>query len=854
MTHEEGISPPQPGLPDQPALVVGARRPGSIAAQGAIVWTGPTAGRAHFRRCDAGPFLSVPTGRAGDKALKQYCANGYEEQANVSSGFVNPRTWLAGAAAWVSLACVATGWCQGQPFFYSLSSRFELSDAVEVSRADADTQARLEQAKAFAADGQWDEAIETLRQVMESDTGRVIAASDRRYVSVREYCHMRIAALPEEALALYRSRVDAQAKRLLDAAVAERDAASLRRVVDEFFASSSGDDALLALGDMALEHGDHGEARSWWEKLIETPPYSMPREIFECVMADEAIAADVRQQLQHWYQADSAMPPSAYVLRPDEALDDRVRTALVDFWKKRGVAPTRLAYPHSDLDLAGVRARLVLVSILEGSRKRAEDELAGFQAMHSAATGRLGGLEVNYSQALTALLAKSQAWPQAAAEQDWPTYAGAMSRSKVARVAFEPDALLWPEPAVLPKPPITDSFYPSPRVAETKNELLSYHPILVGNLVLVNTQNEIRAYDVRTGKPAWGNDPVIYRPAEPIAERMHGTPSTLGVARFTMTAHEGLLYARMGDPLTTRPEDNSIYHQPSYLVCLDLSSEGRLVWPPLRLEDKWAFEGSPVTDGRRVYVAVRHGARPQSHVACYNARTGRQLWRQFVASAETPARGQSGECTHNLLTLVDGVVYVNTNLGAVAALAAETGRPIWIVRYPRAKKGDLNQRATHFYRDLTPCLYDRGRLIVAPADSESVLAYDAATGLLLWETSLAKDVVHLLGVGGEALWASGEKLWRINVATGKVSYPWPEGPTPKGFGRGVLAGSKVYWPTAQSIRVFDQHTGLEQAPIELEPRGIASGNLLAAGEILLIAGSERLTALGPARREAPNVK
>ena len=222
--------------------------------------------------------------------------------------------------------------------------------------------------------------------------------------------------------------------------------------------------------------------------------------------------------------------------------------------------------------------------------------------------------------------------------------------------------------------------------------------------------------------------------------------------------------------------------------------------------------------------------------------------RYGVNSSPAPKlpRGQAGECTHNLLTLAEGVVYVNTNLGAVAALAADSGRPMWVVQYPRAKKGDLNQRAAHFYRDLTPCLYDRGRLIVAPSDSESILAYDAATGLLLWESSLAKDVVHLLGIRGETLWASGEKLWTINVTTGKVGYPWPEGPTPKGFGRGILAGSKVYWPTAAAIHVFDQRTYREEAPIELETRGLPSGNLVAAGETLIIAGSQQLLALGPA--------
>jgi hypothetical protein len=62
----------------------------------------------------------------------------------------------------------------------------------------------------------------------------------------------------------------------------------------------------------------------------------------------------------------------------------------------------------------------------------------------------------------------------------------------------------------------------------------------------------------------------------------------------------------------------------------------------------------------------------------------------------------------------------------------------------------------------------------------------------------------------------------------------------------VLAGGKVYWPTVQAIHVFDQRTGQEQAPVMLEARGIHSGNLVAAGEVLVIASSDRLTALGPA--------
>ena len=54
-------------------------------------------------------------------------------------------------------------------------------------------------------------------------------------------------------------------------------------------------------------------------------------------------------------------------------------------------------YPDTDLDLAAVRARLVLVSILEGAADRARAELAEFTRLHPDARGRLGGQEGQYA-------------------------------------------------------------------------------------------------------------------------------------------------------------------------------------------------------------------------------------------------------------------------------------------------------------------------------------------------------------------------------------------------------------------------------------------------------------------------
>ena len=311
------------------------------------------------------------------------------------------------------------------------------------------------------------------------------------------------------------------------------------------------------------------------------------------------------------------------------------------------------------------------------------------------------------------------------------------------------------------------------------------------------------------GPAGLGADATIFRPAEPVVERLHGTVSTLGVPRFTLTAEDGFSVRAWAIRLPCAGRQFEL--PPAQLPGgVDLAGEGRLAWPAIR-----ARKSGPSRDRRSVTGAA-------CTLRCDMARDHNYTWPATTCALAVRC-GSNSSPAPNASPRPVGRMY--THLADACRRrdlrqhepwrrggAGDRHRAAAVDRtLSSRKKGDLNLRATHFYRDLTPCLYDRGRLIVAPADSESVLAYDAATGLLLWETSLAKDVVHLLGVGGDALWASGEKLWHINVATGKVSYPWPEGPTPKGFGRGVLAGGKVYWPTVSAIHVFDQRTGQEQA-------------------------------------------
>ena len=717
----------------------------------------------------------------------------------------------AGRTAWLRAVLAAAGMllAEGQRCaeaqFGPLPdlARFELVETVQLHRADSTVLAELERVKAHLGARQWDEAVETLRRVLENSEEKLVGVTERRYVSLRDYCHLQVAALPAEALKLYRSRVDPVARRWYEEGVAQHDQRLLSKVVEQAFASSWGDDALLALGEIALEQGDYTSARWCWERII---PARLP--------------------------------------------GDAPRT-----WP---------GFPDTDLDLAAVRARLVLVSILEGSSARARDELPQFVRLHPEARGRLGRREVNYAEALGAMLAESAAWPQAEPSPDWTTFAGWPTRDKIAPQGVDVGEVAWrvplPEMAtadvstVVGGGPALISFpAPKPR--------LGYHPVFVGDLVLVNDPVEIRAINIRTGRPAWGEAGwAIYR------DQLEGVPSVasrsvaaFGAPQFTMTVFDGRLYARMGSTVTNQPQAGAGVPSrsalgPGYLVCLDLKAEGRLMWK-IAPEEGWAFEGSPVADGVNVYVGMRRGGVPEAHVACFDAQTGRRVWRVFVCGAETPARGMFPQNTHNLLTLDRQTLYYNTNLGAVAAISARDQPSVgarrlqWVSLYPRAREGNLLELAPHWGRDLNPCLCDHGMLLVAPADSPRIFALDEATGQILWQTGPeVQDVVHLLGTTAEHLIASGDRLYWIGLKgeeRGRVRHVWPDGPDKLGYGRGVLAGEDVLWPTREKIHVFDQQTARQKKVIDLVPRGASGGNLLVAGGRVLIATSTELIALGP---------
>ena len=173
------------------------------------------------------------------------------------------------------------------------------------------------------------------------------------------------------------------------------------------------------------------------------------------------------------------------------------------------------------------------------------------------------------------------------------------------------------------------------------------------------------------------------------------------------------------------------------------------------------------------------------------------------------------------------------------------GATLWVATYPRQEPNSLGS-GNGSERDLNPAIVEDSRVFVAPSDADSVLAFDAGSGRLLWKSDpIADDVKlsHLLGVAKDRLVATGNRVLLFDVKTGKLLHAWPDsGRSLEGYGRGLLAGDLIYWPTVSEIEVLDQRTALRaEPPIRLvETYHAKGGNLVAGDGYLIVAQADGL--------------
>ncbi|MFW6169718.1 MAG: hypothetical protein ACODAD_04445, partial [Planctomycetota bacterium] len=209
---------------------------------------------------------------------------------------VHGNSWPAALRNWshaVALACCALSLCLVKVGLGGEGGNV-LADA-QIEQAGNEVRAGLEHTDEFIEKGRWDDAVETLFRIVENHGDALIevpvsgGASElgfAKFIRLSEYCQRKVASWhteAPEALAASRRRMDQLAHQWYQQAIDTGNESSLHRIVDELLLSSHGDQALLRLGELMLERGNHRLARHYWESL--SPRLRVPAavaEVLEC--------------------------------------------------------------------------------------------------------------------------------------------------------------------------------------------------------------------------------------------------------------------------------------------------------------------------------------------------------------------------------------------------------------------------------------------------------------------------------------------------------------------------------------------------------------------------------------------
>ncbi|MBQ16724.1 MAG: hypothetical protein CMJ65_06320 [Planctomycetaceae bacterium] len=495
-----------------------------------------------------------------------------------------------------------------------------------------------------------------------------------------------------------------------------------------------------------------------------------------------------------------------------------------------------LRFPDSRHAEADVRARLVLCHCLDGRLDLARAEWVRLKRRNPDARGSLAGRKGRLVELVARWLEQPGLWPAPPAATPHTTFGGSPERNGTTIAALDPAAPLW-----------------QARLDDSLSAGRSVHtdrfPVAWGDRLFVADSFGIRGWKLASGQPAWAanntrTDRHVLFPSPPYGVPVRAARQRAGRVCTSLCVAGGRLYARIGSAVTAQSaqEPRPLFHE---LVGLDLEQgEGRLVLqldttklPGDDSRGTWSFDGAPLVIGEKLYVTTRRG-HPQAElgVSCFDTASGQVDWHRRLAVAVTRTDETLNVVTHNLLAHVDDHLVYSGDSGVVASLEIASGTIDWVTAFdPPGGPGP-------FCGLPAPA----SELILVRTGPESLAAVDLHDGHTVWKRQLPGGVEHLLALREGLAIVSGHSLWALNISTGQLAWHRLAGETHQhGHGRGLVAGTVVYWPTREQLMLLDLRSGRPlRQPVQLDFRGCTGGNLLLSPRGLVVCGGGRLTVLG----------
>lgn len=264
-------------------------------------------------------------------------------------------------------------------------------------------------------------------------------------------------------------------------------------------------------------------------------------------------------------------------------------------------------------------------------------------------------------------------------------------------------------------------------------------PSIDGNLLYaIDYEGKLTVVDVKTGKKSWAR--AINRPElgfwGSIKAFWFGADENFHVVAGISAEHGKIFVAtrageilaldqKNGDELWRKPVSGEVLSAPKSngsVVAIQTINGKLVVLDAKTGEQKWFYDNpppvltlrgspSPIVTGSAIYAGFANG-----RVMAFNALNGVILWEQRIAVPKGRSDIERMIDIHSSPIERDGVIYVGTYQGKVAALARASGKPIWAVDASTSESPAIAM----------------GNVYVTQADG-SVLALNAVTGEVIWK-------------------------------------------------------------------------------------------------------------------------
>jgi hypothetical protein len=365
------------------------------------------------------------------------------------------------------------------------------------------------------------------------------------------------------------------------------------------------------------------------------------------------------------------------------------------------------------------------------------------------------------------------------------------------------------------------------------------HPLVVGNLVLARTLENLVAFDLRDGRRVWETPAgVLLRRdlLQPFSRELR-TPARLfdrawhDWAAGAPSSDGELVFCVESDEPPTADEDD-LLQSTSSLAAYELST-GRRRWT--HAPESSRVLGAPVPHHGTLACLV--DCEGEIRLLVLRSQSGELLWSQRLCAADPKSASHRGWRNGGLsVALSSGLIVCPTQMGAVFCLDPASRSIVWVCEYPRT----LPEHASgELYRwlpvDGIPRVQGR-YLLLAPADINAVMCLDAIDGRQLWSRPLpAAGCFHI--AGERVLIVGRRETTAHRLADGNEEWRTA---TPPPAGLGVCDGRTFYLPRRDgSIAVIDVERGALTGSLEL-PGGARPGNLIRIPGGLLSQGLEDL--------------